>query len=357
MDAPAKPKRRGRAKTQAAPSKRDVNYRQLRNPFPVMSVFSDDEAANMHETALRMLEELGMRVLLPEARAIFAAGGARVTDDDMVHIGRDMVEAALATAPKSIRCRAGAAHRDVVLELGAIAFQPGAGAPHATDLRRGRRPGSGSDFSDYTRLAHHFDVFQMMSPSVEPQDVPTQLRHYFTTRTQVALTDKFPFLFARGTPQALDNFEMLRIARGVDEDTFKAGIYTYTIINTNSPTHAGCADGAGSDRLRAARAAQHRDALHAHGGHGADHGGGRDHAEPRGMPRRDHADATGQARRACLLRHLHLECGHEIGRTRLRHANAFPGLARGRADGADAGPALALGGGVGIEHQRRAGRE
>jgi trimethylamine--corrinoid protein Co-methyltransferase len=235
MDAPAKPKRRGRAKTQAAPSKRDVNYRQLRNPFPVMSVFSDDEAANMHETALRMLEELGMRVLLPEAREIFAAGGARVTDDDMVHIGRDMVEAALATAPKSIHCRAGAAHRDVVLELGAIAFQPGAGAPHATDLRRGRRPGSGSDFSDYTRLAHHFDVFQMMSPSVEPQDVPTQLRHYFTMRTQVALTDKFPFLFARGTPQALDNFEMLRIARGVDEDTFKAGIYTYTILNTNSP--------------------------------------------------------------------------------------------------------------------------
>jgi glycine cleavage system aminomethyltransferase T len=108
MDAPAKPKRRGRAKTQAAPSKRDVNYRQLRNPFPVMSVFSDDEAANMHETALRMLEELGMRVLLPEARDIFAAGGARVTDDDMVHIGRDMVEAALATAPKSIHCRAGA---------------------------------------------------------------------------------------------------------------------------------------------------------------------------------------------------------------------------------------------------------
>ncbi len=235
MSAPAKPKRRGRAKTQAAPSKRDVNYRQLRNPFPLMSVFSDDEAANMHQTALQMLEELGMKVLLPEARDLFAAGGARVTEDDMVHIGRDMLEAALATAPKSIHCHAGSAHRDVTLELGTIAFQPGAGAPHATDLRKGRRPGSASDFSDYTRLAHHFDVFQMMSPSVEPQDVPTELRHFFTTRTQVALTDKFPFLFARGTPQALDNFEMLRIARGVDEDTFLSNVYSYTIINTNSP--------------------------------------------------------------------------------------------------------------------------
>ena len=28
----------------------------------------------MHDTALRALEDLGMRVLLPEARKIFAAG-------------------------------------------------------------------------------------------------------------------------------------------------------------------------------------------------------------------------------------------------------------------------------------------
>jgi trimethylamine--corrinoid protein Co-methyltransferase len=80
----------------------------------------------------------------------------------------------------------------VTLELGALAFQPGAGAPHATDLRRGRRPGSASDFRDYTRLAHHFDVFQMMSPSVEPQDVPTHLRHYFTTRTQAGADRQVP---------------------------------------------------------------------------------------------------------------------------------------------------------------------
>ncbi len=233
-ETPARSRRRGRAKSQTAAPARDVNYRQLRNPFPVMSVFSDDEAANMHDAALEMLETLGMKVLLPEARQIFRAGGARI-DDEMVYIGREMIEAALAAAPKSIHCHAGARHRDVVLELGALAFQPGAGAPHATDLKRGRRPGSASDFRDYTRLAHHYDVFQMMSPSVEPQDVPTHLRHYFTTRTQVTLTDKFPFLFARGTPQTLDNFEMLRIARGLSEDEFSTSVHAYTIINTNSP--------------------------------------------------------------------------------------------------------------------------
>jgi trimethylamine---corrinoid protein Co-methyltransferase len=233
-DISARPRRRGRAKTHAAPTTRTVNYRELRNPFPIMNVFSDDEAANMHVSAMELLETLGMKVLLPEARKLFAAGGARI-EDEMVYIGRDMVDAALQTAPKSIHCRAGAPDRDVLLELGTLAFQPGAGAPHATDLRRGRRPGSASDFKDYTRLGHHFDVFQMMSPSVEPQDVETHLRHYFTLRTQAVLTDKFPFLFARGTPQTLDNFEMLRIARGASEEQFRAGIFAYTIINTNSP--------------------------------------------------------------------------------------------------------------------------
>lgn len=226
-------RRKRGADPQAAPG-RESNYRTLRNPFPVMSVFSDDEAANMHDTALRVLEELGLKVLLPEARQIYLAAGARV-DGEMVYLGREIVEAALKTAPKSIHCRAGVPDRDVVLELGALAFQPGAGAPHATDLKRGRRPGSGRDFREYTRIGHHFDVFQMMSPSVEPQDIPTNVRHYFTTECQMVLTDKFPFLFARGTPQTLDNFEMLRIARGLTEEEFSDGVHAYTIINTNSP--------------------------------------------------------------------------------------------------------------------------
>ena len=229
-------RRRGRATDDSASVKREVNYRQLHNPFPVMDVFSVDQIEDMHNTALRTLEELGIKVLLPEARAIYAKGGARVDDDtEMVFIGRDIIQAALTTAPKSIECRAGSRHRDLTLELGALAFQPGAGAPNATDLERGRRPGSARDYVEYTKLAQHFDVFQMMSPSVEPQDVPTNLRHYFTTEAQLTLTDKFPFLFSRGTPQAMDNFEMLRGFRGVSDAEFQATPHAYTIINTNSP--------------------------------------------------------------------------------------------------------------------------
>lgn len=226
--------RRGRGAKQAETSKRNVNYRQLRNPFPPMDVFSADHVEDMHESAIQILEEMGMRILHPEAREVFASGGARV-QDEMVYIGRDMIDAAIASAPKSINCRAGVRERDVVLELGSLVFQAGAGAPHATDLERGRRPGSARDYIEYLQLTHHFDVFQMVSPQVEPQDVAINLRHYFTTEMQMTWSDKFPFTFSRGTPQVMDCFEMIRDFRGISDEDFLAEPHTYTIINTNSP--------------------------------------------------------------------------------------------------------------------------
>ncbi len=227
---------RRRDEVKSIPTDRSVNYRQLKNPFPSMDVFSSDEIENMHETALITLERLGLKVLLPEARDIFRKAGAQVNDaEEMIYIGRDIIEAALKTAPNSISCIAGSSHRNLILELGSLVFQPGAGAPNVTDMVRGRRSGSAQDYREYTTLAQHFDVFQMMSPSVEPQDIPVHLRHYFTTEVQLTLTDKFPFLFSRGTPQIMDCFEMISDFRGVSQDEFEQSPYAYTIINTNSP--------------------------------------------------------------------------------------------------------------------------
>ena len=225
-----------RRSRRAAAPQRDVNYRQLRNPFPPMAVFSDDRIAAIHGAALDVLERLGIKVLLPEARATFRAAGARVDDTtEMVHIGREVVEAALTTAPKSFPLVAGARHRDLVMELGSMIFQPGAGCPHATDLTRGRRPGTEQDFRELITLTQHFDVLHVIPPLVEPQDVPIHLRHYAMTKGQMELTDKLPFVFARGTGQVEECFEMLRDTRGLTDAEFSAASRCYTIINTNSP--------------------------------------------------------------------------------------------------------------------------
>ncbi|MBW4709249.1 trimethylamine methyltransferase family protein [Roseobacter sp. YSTF-M11] len=226
--------RRGNAAS--AHEKRKVDYRRLRNPFPPMNVFSEDRIEAIHDAALNVLETLGIKVLLPDARRFLRSGGARVDEaTEMVYIGRDMVVAALETAPASIPVTAGARHRDITLELGNLVFQPGAGAPHATDLTRGRRPGTDSDFRELIRLTQHFDVLHMVPPLIEPQDVPTHLRHYATMDAQLSLSDKVPFIFSRGTPQVEQSFEILRDFRGLSDSAFQAGAHCYTIINTNSP--------------------------------------------------------------------------------------------------------------------------
>ena len=228
--------RRGRQTRDTGSADRKVNYRQLRNPFPPMMLYSEDAITAIHEAALTTLEDLGMKILLPAARQQFRAGGAKVDDAaEMVWIGRDMVASALETAPQSIVCRAARPDRDVLLETDTLVFQPGAGAPHATDLERGRRPGTGRDFKELVRLTQHFDVLHMIPPLIEPQDVPMNLRHYFTMDAQLTMSDKLPFIFSRGTPQVLESFEMLSAFRGLSDADFAAESHSYTIINTNSP--------------------------------------------------------------------------------------------------------------------------
>jgi trimethylamine--corrinoid protein Co-methyltransferase len=228
--------RRHRSGDDRTQTVRKTDYRNLKNSFAPQPIFSDDEVAAIHETALRVLEELGIKVLLPDARKIFREAGAIVDEDTlMVRVGRDIVEAGLATAPRAIVAHAGDASRDLTFQLGNLAFLAGSGAPNVTDLDRGRRAGSLADFQALTKIVQSFDVLHVQGPYVEAQDVDVKYRHYAVTRTQLTMSDKFPFVYARGTPQADDAFEMMRLARGVSHDEFRNNAFCYTVINTNSP--------------------------------------------------------------------------------------------------------------------------
>lgn len=227
-------RRRRRGNTSIAAPLRQPNYRQLRHPFEPQTVFSEDEIADIHETALRVLEELGIKVLLPEAREIFAQAGARV-EDDMVFIGRDIVDAALTTAPSSILLRAVNPARQQVYENGSMIFMAGAGCPNASDFERGRRPGDLEAYVETIKLAQSFDVIHMFGPSVEPQDVPINLRHYAMMKAQLEFGDKPMFVYARGRDQITESLDMIRMGLNLADDDFAHGVWACTVINSNSP--------------------------------------------------------------------------------------------------------------------------
>ena len=225
---------RRRGRDLAPKPMRQPNYRQLSHPFPAQTMFSDDEIAAIHDTALRVLEELGMRVLLPEARKIYAAAGAKVVDD-MVFIGKDIVRASLATAPKRWNLRAPNPLRDQDYATGNMIFMAGVGCPNATDRDRGRRPGSLVDYVETLQLCQHYDVIHMLGPMVEPQDVPIHLRHYATIQAQLEHSDKPLFLFSRGPGQVQQGFDLIQAALNLSDTEFAGDVWVSTVINTNSP--------------------------------------------------------------------------------------------------------------------------
>ena len=227
--------RRGRLRGRAAQAPDGARFRNIVNTTPPVEPFSADAVEAMHGAALTILRDLGIRVLGDAARAVFAAAGASVDDDHMVRMDADLVKEALASAPQEFTIRARNPARDMQVDGRTIHFAAGGGCPNVTDRVRGRRPGTLAAFRDALRLQQSFDVCALLAPAVEPQDVDVRLRHLDMALDQARLSDKVPFLYARGTAQAEDGFELLARAHGTDRATFETEPRCFTVINTNSP--------------------------------------------------------------------------------------------------------------------------
>ena len=216
--------------------RRKVNYRNLKNPLLRQPAFSDDRLEAIHDTALRVIEELGIKVLNDAARQYFKQAGASVDEDSqMVKIDRALVAAALESAPGEFVLHGRTSEFDVLMGGDSISFVSVGGAPHISDLDRGKRPATLEDTRNIIRLSEHFDVMHLQSPNVESQDIPVHLRHYRVTESQLSLSRKPFFIFARGSAQVEDAFAMTRIAYGLSESEFEEKPWCYTVINTNSP--------------------------------------------------------------------------------------------------------------------------
>ncbi len=227
------------ARAAAAPEKAaGVNpaFLNLTNPFPPIKVFSDDQIEAIHETSMTILEEIGLRILLDEAREIFRKAGADVDESSqIVRFDRNLILEAVAKAPSSVTLYSRNPLRNVTLGGNRVAFASVGGPPNVSDLEHGRRPGTLAAFSDLLRMAQSFDVLHVITPMVEPIDIPPGLRHLEMTRSIAVLTDKIPFLYSRGREVVADSLEMMRISRGISREQFQAEPSCYTVINANSP--------------------------------------------------------------------------------------------------------------------------
>jgi len=232
-------KRQGRGARQKARANKaeagfDAAWRNWVNPYAPVEQFSVDQIEAIHLASLKVLSEVGIKVISPDAIAHYKAAGMTIKGD-VVHFDPEILLDLIAKAPSEVTMHARGNGRDVTVGNGKVGVATTAGTPNYSDLQRGREPGCLARFDDFCRLSQSFDVIHIVGPFVEPQDVGTNLRHLEMTRSALSLTEKVPFVYFRGTEAVADAYEMIRIANGISEAEFRAKPYSFSVANSNSP--------------------------------------------------------------------------------------------------------------------------
>jgi trimethylamine---corrinoid protein Co-methyltransferase len=236
-DLPARRRGGGRAGHERSSLPPQRPWSQPRMRYGPTQVLSADELESIHLASLRILEEIGMDLLDPEARDVVAAAGARVEPGSTrVRFDRDLVTERIKTVPAAFTLHAtNPAHH---LEIGGdwIAFGSVASAPNVADLDRGRRVGNRADYQDLIRLSQMLDVIHFFAGyPVEPIDIHASIRHLHAIHDLLTLADKPIHAYSLGRQRNLDAIEMVRIARGIDDSTLEREPSLFTVINSSSP--------------------------------------------------------------------------------------------------------------------------
>ncbi|MGI9644636.1 MAG: trimethylamine methyltransferase family protein, partial [Ilumatobacteraceae bacterium] len=201
---------------------------------PVRAV-SDDELESIHLASLRVLAEIGMDFLHPEAIRLWAEAGADI-DGDRVRIDADLVTELVWRAPSEFTLHAPNPAHDLPIGGDSVVFTGVASAPNVADRAGGRRVGNRADFAGLVRLSQRLNAIHLHGGyPVEPVDIHPSVRHLHATHDLLTLSDKAVHVYSLGRQRNLDCLEMVRIVRGVDADRLESEPSVHTVINCSSP--------------------------------------------------------------------------------------------------------------------------
>jgi len=212
-------------------------YRSVVNPYPPVELLNAEQMDALHSTSMRILSELGIRVMSKAVMDYFSAAGAIVDRDTMtIRVDESIIMAAIASAPPSFTLTSRNPAKRLRIGGNNLCFGLVAGPPNVHDRINGRRSGNMKDYENFIRLAHHFNAIHIIGNQVtSPMELPANNRHLDTYRANLTLSDLSFHCTAIGKGRATDGINMMAIARGISIDAMARDPGVITIISVNSP--------------------------------------------------------------------------------------------------------------------------
>ncbi len=222
--------RRGGAVIEQSPWRIPVNLDRPTEPLDAAGVNA------IHEGAMRILEEIGVVFLNPEALAIFKQAGC-IVKGDLVRMDRDFVMEMIARAPSEFTLTPRNEARTIPIGGKHILFGNVSSPPNYWDMEIGKKvSGTREQCANLLKLTQYFNCIHFAGGyPVEPVDVHASVRHLDVLFDKLTLTDKVMHAYSLGKERVEDVMEMVRIGSGLTHEEFDAKPRMYTNINSTSP--------------------------------------------------------------------------------------------------------------------------
>jgi trimethylamine---corrinoid protein Co-methyltransferase len=204
------------------------------NRMPRYEILSEEAMATLDRGWRRIVSELGIEFLLPEAVEVLRGAGQIVEDTNRVRFDPEWILEQVAKAPSEFELQARNPANTVTIGGDSMVFSPVYGCPF---IREGdvRRDAKMADFENLVRLAQFFP--EMDSPGgtiCEPEDRPLDSRHLDMVYALQTLSDKPYMGSVTSGPNAADTIAMGEILFGGAEAIERAPA-SISLININSP--------------------------------------------------------------------------------------------------------------------------
>jgi trimethylamine---corrinoid protein Co-methyltransferase len=201
------------------------------NTMPRYEILSEDAMDVLDRGWRRIVSELGIEFMLPEAVELFRNAGQTVEADNLVKLDPEFILEQVAKAPREFELVARNPERSVHIGGDHMVFASVYGPPF---VREGavRREATMADFENFVRLSQSFP--ELDSPGgtiVEPNDTPLDSRHLDMVFALQTLSDKPYMGSVISGPNARDTIEMGEILFG----GLPSSPVSISLINCNSP--------------------------------------------------------------------------------------------------------------------------
>ena len=198
---------------------------------------SPEDLDRIHDTSMRVLEEIGIMFLNDEALDYLKQAGCDVDNvTKNVKMDRALVSEMIALAPAEFEITPRNPDHAITIGGKNLLYSTVASPPNVSDLDGGRRVGTRTDFQNLLRLNQYFNCLHFVAGyPVEPVDIHASIRHLDCVYDMLTITDKVIHAYSLGSGRIEDGMEMVRIAGGLTESEFTSKPRMFTNINSTSP--------------------------------------------------------------------------------------------------------------------------